>query len=368
MSSFKKILIITSEFPPQPGGIGNHAYNLATQLQLNGYKVTLLTDLRSKKGVEEQQFDAKLPFKVVRIKRYKISVNTYLKRIFKYRSLVTKNTMVLASGKFSLWMVGLDPLLKNKNKYAVIHGSELNLKGFNKKITNNALLNFKKVIAVSNFTKSLVTDLKLSNVTVIPNGFNLENSSNEKPIDKGSKDLENPILITVGNVTERKGQLNVIKALPLLKEEYPKIHYHIVGIPTIQQELELVAEKLNVADHITFHGLVTEQKKQQLLQESTIFVMLSTKTATGDVEGFGIAIIEANAIGLPAIGSNTSGIVDAINNGVSGKLVDPTNKEAILNAVTEISNNYKNYSINATAWSTQFKWEVIIKKYVKTFE
>ncbi|HEY9167855.1 MAG TPA: glycosyltransferase family 4 protein [Lutibacter sp.] len=368
MTFNKSILIVSSEFPPQPGGIGNHAYNLAKQLQLNGFSVTALTDIRSKNGIEEQQFDATLPFKVVRIKRYNIILLTYLKRIFKYRSLLTKNAMVLATGKFSLWMVGLDPFLKNKKKYAVIHGSELNLKGFNNKLTNNALSNFNKIIAVSNYTESLMAHLNQSNIAVIPNGFNVENSTNEKPINKVVKDIENPILITVGNVTERKGQLNVIKSLPLLIEKYPNIHYHIVGIPTRKQDFEFVAEKLHVADHITFHGLVTEQEKHQLLQESTIFVMLSTKTITGDVEGFGIAIIEANSFGLPAIGSDNSGIVDAINNNISGKLVDPTSKHALLNAVIEISNNYNNYSINATAWSSQFKWNVIIKKYLKAFE
>ena len=368
MKNSRNILIVSSEFPPQPGGIGNHAYNFAKQLQLNDCNITVLTDTRSENGLEEQQFDTKLPFKVVRIKRHRIILFTYLKRIFTYRSLVIKSSMVLASGKFSLWMVGLDPLLKNKKKQAVIHGSELNLKGFAKKLTDKALLNFNKIIAVSNYTKSLIAHLNLSNVAVISNGFNIEISTNERSTNKVGKQAENPILITVGNVTERKGQLNVIKALPLLKEKYPNIHYHIVGIPTMQQEFQVIAEKLNVAEQITFHGLVAEQKKQQLLQESTIFVMLSTKTLSGDVEGFGIAIIEANAFGLPAIGSNTSGIVDAIKNGVSGKLVDPKSKVAILNAVTEICNNYNNYASNAKVWSDQFEWEVIIKKYLKAFE
>ena len=368
MSSFKKILIITSEFPPQPGGIGNHAYNLATQLQLNGCSVTVLTDMRSKAGIEESQFDAKLPFKIVRIKRYSVLLFTYLQRIFKYRSLVTKNTKVLASGKFSLWMVGLDLLLNKKRKYAVIHGSELNLKGFNKKLTNKALLNFNRIIAVSNYTKSLVAQLKHSSVAVIPNGFNLEDRLKPTDVNLKSTYFENPTLITVGNVSERKGQLNVINALPLLIKKYPNIHYNIVGIPAQQQKLEGIVKELNVTTHITFYGMVTEQKKQQLLQESTIFVMLSNKTKKGDVEGFGIAIIEANALGLPAIGADNSGIVDAISNGNSGVLVDPKNSADIVNAVAEINSNYTNYSENAKKWSTQFKWEIIIKKYLKVFE
>ena len=66
MNNSKQLLIVTSEFPPQPGGIGNHAFNLASQLQLNGYGVTVIADERSNDGVEEKQFDNSLPFKVFR--------------------------------------------------------------------------------------------------------------------------------------------------------------------------------------------------------------------------------------------------------------------------------------------------------------
>ena len=49
----KNILIVSSELPPQPGGIGNHAYHLSTQLQKNQYQVTVVTDMRSKEEVDE---------------------------------------------------------------------------------------------------------------------------------------------------------------------------------------------------------------------------------------------------------------------------------------------------------------------------
>ena len=366
--SSKKILIVSSEFPPQPGGIGNHAYNLAQQLQLNDFSVTVLTDVRSKDGFEEQQFDANLPFKVVRTKRYKIIGFTYLKRIITYKRLVAKSKLVLASGKFSLWLVGLDPFFNKLHAYAVIHGSELNLKGFNKRLTNSALLNFNTIIAVSNYTKSLIAHVKQSNVIVIPNGFNLENSTIKTSKKVPFTTIESPILITVGNVSERKGQLNVIKALPLLIEKYPKIHYHIVGIPTEQNGFMEIAKKLKVESHLTFHGQVSQQKKLQLLKESTIFVMLSNRTQSGDVEGFGIAILEANALGLPAIGSNDSGIVDAISEGASGELVHPTDINGFVQKVAQVSSNYKAYQVGAKEWSSEFRWEVIIKKYLNIFE
>ena len=117
-------------------------------------------------------------------------------------------------------------------------------------------------------------------------------------------------------------------------------------------------------DCITFHGNVSEEKKQQLLHKSDIFVMLSNSTAIGDVEGFGIAIIEANAFGLPAVGSIHSGIADAIRDGESGKLVPSKNMDAFVEAIQEIWGDYDRYQIQAVTWSNQFNWSIIIQKYM----
>lgn len=363
MNYLKSILIVTSEFPPQPGGIGNHAYNLASQLQQNGYQVSLLTDARSNDGDEERIFDAALTFKVYRITRMKVILFTYLYRIWVYSRLAHKHSIIIASGKFPLWLVGLDPFLGRKKKYGVIHGSEVNLQGFYKRLTNTALLNFETIVAVSNFTKSLAHHLNLKNIHVIPNGFRNPHLNSEKAIKKSLRNSY-PTLITVGNVTERKGQLNVINALPQLLKLYPDLQYHIVGIPTEKPAFEKVASALKVLDCITFHGNVSEEKKQQLLHKSDIFVMLSDSTATGDVEGFGIAIIEANALGLPAVGSMHSGIADAIRDGESGKLVPPKDRDAFVEAIQEIWGDYDRYQKQAVAWSKQFNWSIIIKKYM----
>ncbi len=363
MKNSKKILILTSEFPPQPGGIGNHAYHLAFQLQQKGYQITVIADIRSKDGNEERVFDAALPFKVYRATRRKIILFTYLRRIWIYKKLAGKQSIIIASGKFPLWLVGLDPFLSKEKKYVVIHGSEVNLQGFYKKLTDIALQGFNQIVAVSNFTKSLVHNLKLKNIHVIPNGFMKPYIKPEKAIKKSQRNSF-PILITVGNVTERKGQLNVIKALPQLLKSYPDVQYHIVGIPTEQPVFEKSASELKVLNCITFHGNVSEEKKQQLLHESDIFVMLSNSTATGDVEGFGIAILEANALGLPAIGSMHSGISDAIKEGESGRLVPSKDMDAFVKAIKEIWVDYDRYQVQAVAWSKQFNWSIIIKKYM----
>ena len=75
--NLNNILLVTSEFPPQPGGIGNHAFHLAKGLQQYGRSVTVICDSRSKTGKEEAIFDANLDFKVIRIQRTPLLLSTY---------------------------------------------------------------------------------------------------------------------------------------------------------------------------------------------------------------------------------------------------------------------------------------------------
>ncbi len=357
-----KILFITSEFPPQPGGIGNHAFNLADSLHKEGQYITVLTDRRSSEGISEKQFDANLNFKVKRVKRRSLIWLSYLDRFFKAMNLVSKSEIVLASGKFSLWLVFFLNFFYNKKYVAIIHGSELLLPNkFLKKFTYKSLRKFNQIIAVSNYTKNIISDLKLNNIAVIPNGFSVSKESINQVSFQKPESLN---LVTVGNVSQRKGQHNVIKALPILLKTYPKLKYHIVGIPSEKEQLEKLASNLKVADSIQFYGKVSEKEKFEILANASIFIMLSEETSQGAVEGFGIAILEANAFGVPAIGSVNCGIKDAIEDKKTGILVNPKNIDAIINAISEINQSYNMYTNNALKWSKEFTWDKIIKQYL----
>ncbi|WP_417857380.1 glycosyltransferase family 4 protein [Xanthomarina gelatinilytica] len=356
-----KALILTSEFPPQPGGIGNHAYNLAKGLQANGFKVQLVCDTRSKTGEAEAAFDKDLSFDVIRIARKKIIFFSYINRIKTAISLVRGNELLLCSGKFSLWLGAFLTFFFNRKFIAIIHGSEVRLPDkVLRKLTDLSLKRFDKVIAVSNYTKSLVSHINLKNVAVVPNGFDIK-----IPITIQRKKEPVPVLITVGNVTQRKGQRNVINALPNLLNIFPDLKYYIVGIPTERDTLEKLALKLGVEEAVVFFGKVSEKEKIELLQQADAFVMLSETTPTGDVEGFGIAILEANALGIPAIGSLGCGIEDAIKDGVSGKLINNKDPKQFAEALESILNNYETYSREAEQWSKNFTWDKVIETYLR---
>ncbi|MCK8479552.1 glycosyltransferase family 4 protein [Psychroserpens algicola] len=366
MSKTKRhIVIVTSEFPPQPGGIGNHAYNLAVHLQQQDCDVTVIADQRSDDGKAEHQFDTALSFSVVRIKKYDFRIIMYLKRVWLTFKFAKKASHVIATGKFSLWNVAFFSFFFNRNTLAVIHGTEVNFKSsLLKKSIDTSLKRFDCIVAVSNYTKSLVRHLN-KDVIVIPNG--IEISKWNYPISKPSLTGE-PVLTTVGRVSSRKGQLNVIRHLPRLIEQYPDLHYHCIGIPTEADVFLEAAKQRHVESHITFHGSVDDQTLRQYLAATDIFVMLSTESATGDVEGFGIAILEANAMGVPAIGSKGCGIEDAIKSHHSGMLVDVDDSAQFIDGITEILNNTSKFKSEASTWAKSHDWSTIVKRYIDLLE
>ncbi len=231
MKHFKRILIVTSEFPPQPGGIGNHAYNIAKHLSLNDFNIDVISDNRSSNGQEEYDFDSGLPFKVYRVLRRRLRFWMYLNRLQFLFKLIKNTDIVIASGKFSIWSVAFSSLFFNRGYFAVIHGSEVNFPlGLNRHFINLSLKRYSKIIAVSSYTKSLVSHINYNHVSVIPNGIEISEWSEPVQDIKGLSGT--PKLITVGRVSHRKGQLHVIKHLVELIKIYPKIHYHCIGIPT----------------------------------------------------------------------------------------------------------------------------------------
>ena len=358
------VIIVTSEFPPLPGGIGNHAYTLANYLNDKDYKLTILTDFRSEKI--DKAFDKKQDYKITRVKRNKF---TQFQRIRKAFSLVKQNEFIICSGKFSLWLGGLLLLFYSNKKYiAILHGSEIGAGGkLSIGLTQWSLKRFHAIIAVSNFTKEIALKHNPNlEIEVINNGFIIPNENN--PSNSKKTVVGIPKIVTVGNVTHRKGQHNVINALPLLKSYYPEIQYHCIGIPTEEKKFKELAISLNVDQHITFHGALSYDDLVSILKEADVFFMLSDVLENGDFEGFGIATLEANSLGLPSIGANNSGISDAIKNGFSGELVNPKNKEEIVEAFIKIMNDYENYSSNAISWSTNFSWDKIGAKYIEILE
>lgn len=370
-SSPKHILIISSEFPPNVGGIGNHAFHIARYLSKENYTVSVVADVIDVTPADLEAFKKNISFNFYPVKRYGFVPYTYALRILKAVAHAQKTDVIICSGKFSLWLIRIiKRFYPGKKCVAVVHGTELQLPQQKaKELTEKSLKLFDIIIAVSHFTKNLLPDSikNHSKVFVIPNGIDVdefEQYHQSKTIQQNDA-LQ---LITIGSQSERKGQENVIRAMPEILHFFSKAHYHVVGKPVIQQHLTSIVNKLGIEKKISFCGAVSREKLLQLLQEAHIKLMLSNNANDGDVEGFGIAVLEANALGVPAIGSKDSGLADAIANYRTGILVNPKNTEEVTNAVKEIVRNYNAYSENARQWAQEHDWNILIKEYIRLIE
>lgn len=353
---------MTSEFPPQPGGIGNHAYNLALYLCKNQCQVSVIADQRDMDNYKEMAFDASLPFNVTRIPLREKRSLMYLNRVVKTFNSFRAADNVIATGKFSLWNVAFCSLFFKRHKIAVIHGLEVNFKTrLLRKTIDKSLKRFDVIIAVSEFTAGLVSYLE-KEIHVIPNGIDL---NQWQGVALPARTMQGfPVLTTIGRVSSRKGQLQVIKLLPQIRRHYPNVHYHCVGIPTEAEAFLNEAKALDVVKHVTFHGAVENDLLRKMLASTDVFVMLSKESDTGDVEGFGIAILEANAMGIPAIGSKGCGIEDAIKDGFSGFLIDSTDGKAFVSRLDLLLNEPQKFKEQAKIWAGQHNWSEIIKCYM----
>ncbi len=140
------------------------------------------------------------------------------------------------------------------------------------------------------------------------------------------------MLLTVGNVTERKGQEVVIRALP----DLPGVRYEMIGLPTRAPELAALARELGVADRIEFVGRAPQEELVRRLNACDLFVMTSRNTAGGDFEGFGIAVVEAALCGKPAIVSSGSGLSEAIIAGETALVVREGDSADTARAIKEL--------------------------------
>jgi phosphatidylinositol alpha-1,6-mannosyltransferase len=363
----KKILFISSEFPPGPGGIGNHGFNLINTLQKKGFDTYTVTNLENATSKEAQTFSKSKNLRVVYIKRTPFI--QFARFFYALKALLTfKPDIIICSGMFSLWVGRFLQFFNNKKCIAVIHGSEVDRKvNWQRKLTNWSLKGFKTIVSVSKYTQSLIPERYHDQLhMIIPNAVDIEFLNEFKNI-QFKKLSGNPAILTVGNVTLRKGQHNLIKALPEILKKFPQAHYHCVGLKTLAIENEKLAKDFGVYNHVTFHGKLSLKELMGAYRGCDIFAMTSEHRPDGDFEGFGIAILEANYFGKPAIGSLGCGIEDAIDEDITGYKIDPHNPEQIANSIKKIIDSYDRLGLASKDWANAHNWDIIADSYIQLF-
>jgi phosphatidyl-myo-inositol dimannoside synthase len=135
-----------------------------------------------------------------------------------------------------------------------------------------------------------------------------------------------PYLLSIGRLVEpHKGIDQLLRALPALLGALPDVRLVVVGEGPLRARYERIARACGVSDALVWTGRVDEADKGALLKGARALVLLSrASAAAAQFEGFGIALVEAALAGRPSIAGNSGGIPDAVVDGETGLLVDPS--------------------------------------------
>ena len=148
------------------------------------------------------------------------------------------------------------------------------------------------------------------------------------------------VVLTVGNLVERKGHDMVIQALPEVIRRIPDATYLVTGDGPYRDSLDRLARAVGVRDRVVFAGRIDAADLPAVYALSDVFVMPSrVRPAECDVEGFGLVFLEANACSRPVIGGRTGGIPEAIVDGDTGFLVDPESPADIAERLLAVLTN-----------------------------
>jgi len=148
------------------------------------------------------------------------------------------------------------------------------------------------------------------------------------------------VLLTVARLVERKGGDKVIRCLARLCDTIPEIVYVVVGSGPERERLERLAQELGIGESVIFAGQVSGEELPLFYAACDLFIMPSRSVRERrDMEGYGLVFLEAGACGKPVIGGQGGGTQDAIEDGVTGLLVDPQDEDQIMEAISRILND-----------------------------
>jgi len=207
----------------------------------------------------------------------------------------------------------------------------------------------------SESTRTMLEQLGVRSVTVIPNG------SDTEPLPMlEDKPLVEPVrLIVVVRLAPNKRVDHALHAVRMLLDLGTRAHLTIVGDGEERAHLTRLAAELNLAQFVTFTGQVDEHTKNALLRQAHLLVHTSIR------EGWGLNVIEANAMGTPAVVYPVGGLIDSTLHDKTGIVVESETPEAIAQAIAKLvktPDRYDFYRRNAWERSKTFRWEVILPK------
>lgn len=361
-----KILYVSHLHPPKNaplksiGGMQRVSMQLVEELKKNP-EVQIKTIIQHApwKGIELRTsvFLAKLARKLPRI------VDDYKPDVILFSSMVTAALAKLTRNRIDVPMVTIN------------HGQDVKMPiGIYQKFVPSVFEALDGVISVSRATREecIKRGMHPDKGIALPNGFDLSHLEETPDKTASRTELEElfdivlknkSLLITVGRQVKRKGhEWFIQEVLPKISSD---VIYLAIGEGPEHQKLLSIRESLAYKNQILLVGKQPDEVLRKAYAAADVFIMPNIPIE-GDMEGFGIVLLEANLASTPAVAADLEGIKDVITNGENGFKIPVRDSDAFASKVDEILNgDYQTMSESSRNFVEQnFAWVRVAERYI----
>lgn len=350
-SRLMKLLMVTTEFPPHHGGVATLAYEQARGLAALGVDIEVLTILP--KGI----FEA--PDTTLKVRPLKCRAGAIWRLMPLFFALLRHSLMFRPQfihcptyRGFGLPVFAVNILLGIR--YCIyLHGTEVNTEVASclRKFIMKTVLSRAAFVGTNShntaaLTKAAFPKAAIQFVPLLPgvhmpveqNGCEGLRSKWLTALTGSAERSEGVvILLAVCRMVLSKGVDTVVRALSILLERRPELPVFFVGIgggEDLEHFRNLVAEK-HLSARVLFPGSVPYGEAAVAYSAADIYVQPS-KPAGAFLESFGISFLEAQAAGLPCIGSRWGGVPEAVQDGTTALLIEPGNDLDLSRAIERL--------------------------------
>ena len=365
-------LFVTNDFGPRAGGIETFVHGLIERFPL-GAVIVYTSQQGDTKDYDKEWLD-NFGVQVIR-DRSKMLLPTP-RVIWEVRKVVAKfqpKSLVFGAAA-PLGLMG--KFLNVPKKVALTHGHEVwwaKVPPFNllMRIIGNSVdhLTYLGAYTKREISKGVSTKAREAMIQIAP-GID---TNKFKPVDSSKLRselglLDKEVIVSVGRLVPRKGQDQLIKALPLVLERHPKAHLLLVGTGKYKKTLDKLIADRNLEKYVTFTGRVFYEELERYICLGDLFAMPSRSRLGGlEVEGLGIVYLEASACGLPVLGGDSGGAPDAVLHGATGLVVNGLDTKAIAEGLIKLlESDRKTMGNLGRKWTVEnWDWQIWATKFVE---
>ena len=315
-------LLVTNDFPPKVGGIQSYLWELWRRLDPSTF-VVLTSPHR-----DAAAWDATQPFRVVRTREPVLLPHPWMARRVRALAAEIGAHYVVIDPAVPLGLIG--PHLRLP--YAVVvHGAEISIPGrlpIVRPLLAHVLRRAGLIIAAGGYPAAAANRAARRTLptAIVPPGVDPQRFV---PLTQAARDATRlahgldpkaPLVVSVSRLVPRKGIDVVIRAVALLRGEFPELTLAVAGSGRDRDRLERIAREVHAP--VRFLGRVAEADLPAVYGCGDVFAMLCRSRWGGlEQEGFGIVFIEAAAAGVPQIAGASGGAADAVVDGTTGVVV-----------------------------------------------